>query len=517
MLKNREQLTITNVDVLHQYSPINFFSRETESKQRIKNNLLSLKQKEIISFPVDEVKNNTLLTITFVDDLKDESIGKGVKGFEKIEYNKFISFPSMIDNYIYFTVKRFDSLGGFKCDYERWSYILDVAKKTAQTKVDEAVKHKIIYKNIGDYKEEELNNRKQKKQEINTYKSIPFVEEEKSIQTKKVEIKEQQQKLIDNEVKNPGHDDEIEIETREHQWNVRNSELTAIDLFIYLTTNDEKLKKKAEGRIKAISNNSKGEYMIGKLMDEAKEMVKDVEKKQLQEKLKSATNAIRLQDDSIVVVDASNIDNYKFEDIKTFFYSNDTYSNGECIQGELSREFNIKSFQPSELINGNKTKYHDRPDMIQLGLKYYAEYVKSNITVNYENGREIQEQVFKDNGFIDEFENQNVKTRVVKVKSPSSPKEEVKKERKQVEPIDIASIGVSDLDIDLMNEIMERDNVVKKDEMDISFLLDDEEEVKPEPKQKNKSMKEWVDEMYETKKNPFNNDDKDLSCLDELE
>lgn len=513
MLKNKKQLTITNVDILQQYSPINFFSRETESKQRIKNNLLSLKQKEIISFPVEKVKNNTLLIISFMENLQDESIGKGVKGFEKIEYDKFNSFPTMIDNYIYFTVKRFDSLGGFKCDYERWSYILNVAERTAKDKIKESVKKGIIYKNDGDYKEETINNRKQKKQEVNTYKSIPFTDSEKSIQTKKNEIKEQQQKLVENEVKNPVHE---ETETREHNWNNTSVDLTGMDYYIYLTTNDKKLKKKAEGRINAIKNSKKGngDFIIETLQNKAEEIRKEVESEQLQEKLKSATNAIRLHDDSIVAVDKDNIDNYKFEDIKTMFYSSGSNSNGYFIvESHLNREINFESFQPFKGNYNGKSEYEHRPDMMQLGFKYYVEYVKKGITFDIEIGNELRSKVFDET--FTKKENPYVKTREVKVKSPSSPKKEDKKERKQIEPIDMDSL--IDDKIDLMNEIMESDNVKKKDELDISDLLfEDEEEVKPEPKQPKKSMKELVEEMHKTKKNPFSNDD-DLSCLDELE
>lgn len=216
-MKNKQQVTITNIDVIHQYSPINFFSREKESKQRIKQHLLSLKEKEVIHFENETIDNKSLLIIYFMNDLKDDSIGKGVKGFENVDFVKFNSFSTMIDHYIYFTVKRFDKLGGFTCDYKRWANILGCTERTARKKIKEAVNKSIIYKNIGDYKDEKLNNRDQKKQDKNTYKTIPFSSEEKTFQTKKVEIVQANKKRA-NKIKNGFHPDDYIEEIKEAMY-----------------------------------------------------------------------------------------------------------------------------------------------------------------------------------------------------------------------------------------------------------------------------------------------------------
>lgn len=455
VLKNKEQLTITNVDILHQYSPISFFSREIESKQKIRNNLLSMRKREIINFGNDEIKNNTLLIISFVSKLRDDSIGKGVNGFEKVEFEKFNSFKNMIDNYIYFTVKRFDNLGGFRCDYSRWSYILNVAEKTAKIKVKESIENGIIYKNLGDYKEEFVNNRKQKKQEINTYKSIPFIEEEKTVQTKKVEVKELQQELIENEVSGaPANDD---TETREHSWNVRNSELTVNDFYIYLTTNDDKLKKNAKGRINAICKSSKGDYFVNKRMEEAQDMIREVERKREQEILRAATNAIRLKTGEIVPVDASNIDNFKIEDIESLYYASISLWDGEEVIGELTSAFNITSFQPiRQDTHPNVLEYIDRPDMVALGFNKYKNIVKQGITFTFDMGNNIRNEVSSESGLVDEFESK----RVVTITSGDQVKE--KSEKRKLEEYDMSTIG-TDLDIDLMNELMESNYKTEKE------------------------------------------------------
>lgn len=196
ILRNREFMTITNIEVIEQYSPVKFRSRAKEDRKRIYECLCSLRDKKVIRFEEDIVnvdKNGkesldykTLLFISINTDLIDMSIGdKGLKGFENIEMNKFRSFDSMIDFYLYFIVKRFDEIGKFKCAISRWAKILKCSEKTVQKKLDEVIKKKWIYVSSGDYKDEQVNGRKI--QDTNKYSTVPFTEDEKSNRTKKQE------------------------------------------------------------------------------------------------------------------------------------------------------------------------------------------------------------------------------------------------------------------------------------------------------------------------------------------
>ncbi len=388
-LNNHEQIIYTSIDVLEQISPIKFYSREKESKQRIKNYLSSLVEKSIIKINKAEFDNKTAIIVTLVDNLEDDSIGKGIKGFARIPYDKFRSFTNMIDFYIYFTVIRFDDIGdkvkGFNCSYERWSYILKCSERKARNEIDKCVNNKIIYKNIGDYIDENVKGRKQKKQDNNIYRTIPFNEKEKTMQTKKVEKEIIQSEIIDQS--NPFGKNE----TREHNWYKRDSNLTVNDMYIYLTTNDEELKKTANGRIDAISKNTKGKYMINKFMNEANEMVQKAKRKQEIENLRTATNAIRLKDNSIIIVDESNINKYNYKDVHSLFYSDDNK--------HLNREIELDSFQPALLKGG----YESRTDMIELGFnKYIKRFVKGNKTMDFDSGVKLRESVFKESNFIDE-------------------------------------------------------------------------------------------------------------------
>jgi hypothetical protein len=217
ILRNREYQTITNIEVLNQYSLVKFYSRDKESKNRIKCNLLSLKKKQVIEFVNDEIDNKSLLIISFPKNLKDDSVGKGVKGFENIEIDKFNSFKSMIDHYIYFTVKRFDGLKGFKCSISRWSLILNCSEKTVQGKLDNASKNEVVFVNSGDYIEKLTDGRNQKVQDTNTYSTTPFDEDNKSNRTKKDEaLKIKEGKEILNDIGNFIFDDEEEEPVYSH-------------------------------------------------------------------------------------------------------------------------------------------------------------------------------------------------------------------------------------------------------------------------------------------------------------
>lgn len=412
MMRNVEHLTITNIDVIHQYSPVEFYSRDVESKKRIKNNLLSLKEKGIIQFANDEIKNNSLLVISFDTKLQDDSVGKGVTGFEKVEFVKFNSFTSMIDNYIYFTVKRFNKKGGFNTSYKRWANILNVAEKTAIDKVNEAIEKKVIYCKIGEYTGDKVNGRNQKKQENNIYKTIPFVEELKEVVVPDV-----------------GENDIVqdESETRKHNWNDYSSSLDENDLYIYLTTDDDKLKKRAKSRIDAISKNPKGEYMVNKLISGAKELINKEKHERQMDSLKVAKNAVKMKDESIVIVDRNNIDSIDWKQVESAFYGTD----------KLEHAYGFKSFQP---VNIQTHIVEDRPDMIEYGWRLYKEHVKTGEILTHDLMTDMQNKTFKD------------------VYSQGSIGEQSESE---------------DIEIDMMNEYFEQEirRNKKKDDQDISEFL----------------------------------------------
>lgn len=419
-----EEYVLTSVDLIHQTLNISFSNKESSNKKIIMNCLLNLKQKGIISFEADQFKNNTALHITF-NEIE-------AKGYEGISYEKFRSFKNATDCYIYFCVARYQKLNGFEASYNDWVSVLNVSRKTAIEIIEDVCKRGIIYKEIGRYTDEEIRSN-QKKQEKNRY-YIQKVEQKENVANKSAtSSKETVQTVQENDITNANN----EQEQREHNWYVKGSQLTANDLYIYLTTNDEKLKKQAEARINAISKNEKGKYIVKSLLGKAQEKVKDEKRKAEREMLKQMTNAVRLKDGTIVAVDENNIDSIDVNEVDCIFYS--------YYEEHLEGYGGIEGFQTGKIING-KFVHDDRPDMIQRGWELYKQHVKTGEMMTGDIMRSIKDTVM--NEFFPTQKNETVKVVAKKVeneymKMAERAKREAEQKRKR-EIIDISAIVVED-------------------------------------------------------------------------
>ncbi|KYD26210.1 hypothetical protein [Geobacillus sp. B4113_201601] len=450
-----EEYVLTSVDLINQTLNISFSNKESNNKKIIMNCLLNLKQKGIISFEADQLKNNTALYITFKEI--------EAKGFENISYEKFRSFKNATDCYIYFCVARYQKLNGFEASYNDWASILNVSRKTAIEMIEDVCKRGIIYKKIGGYTDEEIRSN-QKKQEKNRYYIQKVEQKEKDVtETSATSSKETVQIVQENDTTNTNN----KQEEREHNWYVKGSELTVDDFYIYLTTNDEKLKKQAEFRINAISKNEKGKYIVESLMKEAQEKVKDEKRKQEREMLKQMTNAVRLKDGTIVAVDEKNIDTIDVNEVDCIFYS--------YYGQHLETEVEIQIFQPTIYENGI-LGYENRPDMIHRGWELYIEHVKTCEMLTLSKCEEIKDQVF------DEFFPERKEEKKV-----------ISKKKKEREIIDIATIVM---------EEWEKDEKKREEEQ-------------KEQQDRQSRLLQFLDEIE--KKRKVYNDDDDLSFLDELD
>ncbi|MED0717439.1 hypothetical protein [Aeribacillus composti] len=468
-LQTHENKVYTNIDLLAQL--ITFNSKKSQNIKKIKDSLQSLKQKQIIQLN-DTKNNNELMIISFCTI-------EG--GYEPITYEKFRSFSDVYDYYIYICVARTkEKMVEFSLWH--WKSLLELSKPTTVQKLQQAIDKGIICKREGKYTDEEVAGRKQKKQEKNIY-YLPQVKE-------KVEQKEnvanKSATSSNNNVKTVQENNNIsadnEQEQREHNWYVKGSELTANDFYIYLTTNDEKLRKQAEFRINAISKNEKGKYIVESLMKEAQEKIKDEQQKHEQEKLKQMTNAVRLKDGTIVAVDEKNIDTIDVNDVERIFYS--------YHEEHLDYEIELKSFQPLLRIEeGNKFIYKDRQEMIEKAWKLYVDHVKTNEIFSREKGEKIRSQIFKE--FLPNLKDET-KTKIIykKKKDESDISEFIKEEKKKErEIIDIAAIVVEEWE-------------------------KEEKEQEQKVKERQSKLNTWLDEINKKQKV---HDDDDLSFLDELD
>ena len=424
-LQTHENKVYINIDLLAQL--IIFNSKKSQNIKKIKELLQSLKQKQIIQFN-DTKNNNELMIISFCTI-------EG--GYEPISYEKFRSFSDVYDYYIYVCVARTKE-NMVEFSLSQWGTLLELSRPQTISKLKRVIDKGIICKREGKYTDEEVR-KNQKKQEKNIY-YLPIVKEkveqkEKDV-AKQVTTSSKETVQIVQENNNISADNEQE-EKREHNWYVKGSQLTANDFYIYLTTNDEKIKKHAEARINAIAKNEKGKYIVESLMREAQEKVKDEKRKAEREMLKQMTNAVRLKDGTIVAVDEKNIDSIGVNEVDCIFYS----YHGQHLKGYGG----IEGFQTGKLIN-NKFVYDDRPDMIERGWELYVEHLKTGEMLTGDKMRSIKDTVV--NEFFPTQKDETVKVVAKKVeneyvKMAERAKREAEQKRKR-EIIDIAAIVVED-------------------------------------------------------------------------
>ena len=186
--RNYEGVTETCISFIEETCPIEMGSSRQRSIELIKKTLLSLADKKVLKICsakgeiLNEFKPSELIVIIF---------GKSrIKGHTEVDYKKVDSFTSLSDYYVYVVVARFKNSGNgsFNCSYCRWAKILRVSEKTAKTKVNKAVEKEIIYKNIGNYRDDDSLGGAQKKQEKNSYRITPYKKHEKTIMTNRNEL-----------------------------------------------------------------------------------------------------------------------------------------------------------------------------------------------------------------------------------------------------------------------------------------------------------------------------------------
>lgn len=173
----------TTVSLLSDMAMIKFYSKKDKNIKAISDSLFSLKTKgiiQIVNFDGEELilfKSNESIRISFVN--------YDYKGYTTVKHSTVNKFDNTLDFLIFINVAKWHHKGSFDCSYARWARILNCTPKTAISRINKAVENQIIYRNIGNYiNDEEV---RQKVQDINSYRVIPFEQDEKTIQTLKYE------------------------------------------------------------------------------------------------------------------------------------------------------------------------------------------------------------------------------------------------------------------------------------------------------------------------------------------
>lgn len=384
----------TNIDIINQFIPIKFIQNDTKNKAKVKSLISSLIKKKvlIVENEIDDLKNNTLLELNFNDiEMSNDGLGEDkkvtdgkFKNFSKIPYDKFLTFESTKDYYIYYTVSRWPN--GFSFSYNSWAEVLGLKhQESALRVIEDVVKREIIHKNIGDY-----NSRT--KQDSNVYSIHPFTEERKTKQTKKVEQKQanvkREEKLndlpySDERVKEINEalyffktykDDEGNVFPMDYHY--------ALYLEVKEIKNPSKLEKDlinaAEKRINQLNNNPQ----FQREFEEGIRLHKKQQNDKIINQLETATNAIKMKNGSVVIVDEVNIDSIDWREV------NSTYYGDEKLYGS----WEMVSFQPCHVNGGHE----DRPDMIECGWELYKQHVKTGKMLTHSLREQIQSKVFAD-------------------------------------------------------------------------------------------------------------------------
>lgn len=171
--RNYDQFVETTIDSIHQLAPVKFYpSVESKNRKMVKDALLSLRNKGIISFDCerdvyDSRKGNSVpLHITF-NQFTDNS------GHLRIPYSDCDAAQDINYFYIRVAVERFNNVKTLGRHSGRWisdkefGYLLGVSKRTFRNYADDMISKGLLYKVSG----ERHNSMEQDK---NVYRTIPF-------------------------------------------------------------------------------------------------------------------------------------------------------------------------------------------------------------------------------------------------------------------------------------------------------------------------------------------------------
>lgn len=180
-LRNHSQAVKTSIELIHQAIPIKFHnSRPNINRARIKEELITLKEKGVLSFDIkgqslDKRNGKDLLLTIYFEKLREQS------GYIQLDHNEFNRFNDMYKFYIFIAIKRYDhvkyngnGLYGRWISEKEFSTMLNVSKETFRKHMNEMIRQKQIFKLTGNRTEDS------KERDKNRYRTIPFPKETKS-------------------------------------------------------------------------------------------------------------------------------------------------------------------------------------------------------------------------------------------------------------------------------------------------------------------------------------------------
>jgi DNA-binding Lrp family transcriptional regulator len=365
---------LTQIDLLDQFMNIKLYSsRQHINKDKIKLAFEGLIFKNAI-YVLDEnkdVSKGTRISLqcwTNKDKRYDKD--KHFNGYEKLLYSELNSVTDIIDFYIWFSVKRFDSLGGRDCSDEEWATLLGVSESTARRRVKKLVDSKVIYKKSGKWENE-------KKQGKNKYKTEPF--DENVLENEDI-IDEIEEDLSIFEIS-------IERKLENVQWgNWKDGKayLNEDDFYLYwLQYDNVDVRKVCEERIRKTTN-SKTEDKFKEWSELGNVRANIYWNKRKEENI---INAVKY-DDITLYLNKDNVDRVNWDKVKVIYYHTaskdvDEHGNVKVNYTQGSGDFKKLADQDE-----NVTK-----EMEMMAIKEYKKIVKSGTRLTIDHIMTIRDKV----------------------------------------------------------------------------------------------------------------------------
>lgn len=191
--QRKDNSLFTCFHMIEENMPIRFRVNGDLNRKLLMESLQGLRKKRIISlhgtFDYKDPYKPFYIRINY--DLF-EGYGKPWRGFNEISLQIIKQVKRMEHLYIYNVIKGYDNsdFGGFVCSYTNWTEILQRSPSSVKRYIKEMTiiegremcdkSVNLIYTNYGDYI-----GGSRTRQQVNTYRTIEFCEDEKTSQTKK--------------------------------------------------------------------------------------------------------------------------------------------------------------------------------------------------------------------------------------------------------------------------------------------------------------------------------------------
>lgn len=272
--KYYKQIATTCIELIHQDLPRFKSTRESDNKKYIKSVLLTLRNKKLIDFAVDDPKYTTILHITFnrMNDTKYDYIPASV--YEKTSDPRELLVLCVVEARCSHNRKE-----GCVMSFNDWAKILGCSFRTAVNVINRMIAKGLIWKQSGKYVGS--------KQDRNAYFNYDVDAKEENGQQPKGKPNE------DQTVNHHAENSDSPLVEKGKNWFIDRSELTVDDFEAYIhiknkkeedrTPGEKALFEAANNRSKRLQSSPKGRKFYNDMMDKAMRKINKENNKRLKE------------------------------------------------------------------------------------------------------------------------------------------------------------------------------------------------------------------------------------------